>query len=89
MRYFYTVQSGDTPYDIARRWGLPLENLIAANNLRSPYTIFIGQQLAMPPGVNSVRVKPGDTVYKISQAFRIPTSVIIEANQLQAPYNYY
>ena len=86
MQYFYRVQSGDTLYDIARRWGLPLENLIAANNLRSPYTIFIGQQLAVPPGVNSVRVKPGDTIYKISQAFRIPTSVIIEANQLQAPY---
>ena len=72
--------------DIARRWGLPLESLISANNLRPPYTIFIGQQLAVPPGVNSVRVKPGDTVYKISQAFRIPTSIIIEANQLQPPY---
>ena len=86
MQYFYHVQSGDTLYGIARRWGLPLESLIAANNLRSPYTIFIGQQLAVPPGVNSVRVKPGDTVYKISQAFRIPTSIIIEANQLQPPY---
>ena len=86
MQYFYTVQSGDTLYGIARRWGLPLESLIAANNLRPPYTIFIGQQLAVPPGVNSVRVKPGDTVYKISQAFRIPTSIIIEANQLQPPY---
>ena len=62
MQYFYHVQSGDTLYDIARRWGLPLENLIAANNLRSSYTIFIGQQLAVPPGVNSVRVKPGDNI---------------------------
>jgi TolB protein len=86
MQYFYRVQSGDTLYEIARRWGLPLESLIAANNLRSPYTIFIDQQLAVPPGVNSVRVKPGDTVYMISQAFQIPTSVIIEANQLQPPY---
>ena len=86
MQYFYHVQSGDTLYEIARRWGLPLESLISANNLRPPYTIFIGQQLVVPPGVNSVRVKPGDTVYKISQAFRIPTSIIIEANQLQPPY---
>ncbi len=27
MQYFYTVQSGDTLYGIARRWGLPLESL--------------------------------------------------------------
>ena len=86
MQYFYSVQSGDTLYGIVRRWGLPLESLISANNLRSPYTIFIGQQLAVPPGVNSVRVKPGDTVYIISQAFQIPTSIIIKANQLQPPY---
>ena len=69
MQYFYRVQSGDTFYDIARRWGLPLENLIAVNSLRSPYTIFIGQQLAVPPGVNSVRVKSGDTVYKNFASF--------------------
>ena len=69
MQYFYTVQSSDTLYEIARRWGLPLENVIASNNLRSPYTIFIGQQLAVPPGVNSVRVKSGDTVYKNFTSF--------------------
>ncbi|WP_428907962.1 LysM peptidoglycan-binding domain-containing protein [Niallia sp. Krafla_26] len=86
MQYFYSVQSGDTLYGISRRWELPLESLIAANNLSPPYTIFIGQQLAIPLGVNRVRVKPGDTVYKLSQLFRIPPSVIIAANQLQPPY---
>ena len=89
MQYFYHVQSGDTLYGIARRWGLPLESLIAANNLRPPYTIFIGQQLAVPPGVNSVRVKPGDTVYKISQAFRIPTSDYYRSKPTSASISHY
>lgn len=51
MQYFYRVQSGDTLYGIARRWGLPLENLIATNNLRSllpitetPLNTFTSQQ---------------------------------------------
>ncbi|MGJ9459080.1 LysM peptidoglycan-binding domain-containing protein [Oceanobacillus sp. CF4.6] len=89
MQYFYTVQPTDTVYDIARRWELPLASLIAANNLTAPYTIFVGQQLSMPPGVNVYRVKLGDSVYQIAQFFKVPFSVIIEANQLQAPYMIY
>ncbi|MFC4023399.1 LysM peptidoglycan-binding domain-containing protein [Oceanobacillus longus] len=89
MQYFYTVQPTDTVYDIARRWELPLASLMAANNLTAPYTIFVGQQLSIPPGVNVYRVKPGDSVYQIAQFFKVPFSVIIEANQLQAPYMIY
>jgi TolB protein len=86
MQIFYTVRPSDTLYQIARRWELPVESLIAANNLAPPYTIYVGQQLSVPPGVDVVRVKPGDTVYKISQMFGVPPSVIINANQLPPPY---
>ena len=63
-----------------------MESLVAANNLVPPYTIFVGQQLSVPPGVDVVRVGTGDSVYKIAQAFRVPQSVIIEANGLVPPY---
>jgi TolB protein len=86
MQLFYTVRPGDTLYKIARRWELPLETLIAANNLTSPNSIYVGQQLSVPPGVDVIRVKPGDTVYQISQNFGVPASVIIQANELQPPY---
>jgi TolB protein len=86
MQLFYTVRPGDTLYQIARRWGLPIESLIAANNLVSPNMISVGQQLSIPPGVDVIRVNPGDTIYKIAQNFGVPPSVIIQANQLQPPY---
>lgn len=86
MQFFYTVRPQDTLNRIAGRWQLPVESLIASNNLKVPYTIYIGQQLSIPPGVNVVRVKPGDTVFKIAQFFGVPQSVIIEANQLHSPY---
>jgi TolB protein len=86
MQRFYTVRSGDTLNKIAERWALPLESLIAANNLASPNTIFVGQQLSVPPGVDVIRVNPGDTVYKISQNFGVPPAVIIQANGLLPPY---
>lgn len=86
MQIFYTVRSGDTLYGISRRWEIPADSLIAANNLKPPYTIYIGQQLSVPPGVDAVRVRQGDSVYRISQLYKVPPSVIIEANQLQPPY---
>ncbi|MBT2686791.1 LysM peptidoglycan-binding domain-containing protein [Bacillus sp. ISL-47] len=49
MQNFYTVRSGDTLYGISSRWGIPADSLIAANHLKPPYTIYIGQQLSVPP----------------------------------------
>ncbi|MFC3039468.1 LysM peptidoglycan-binding domain-containing protein [Virgibacillus xinjiangensis] len=86
MQMFYTVQPGVTVYLIANRWQVPLPSLIAANRLVSPYTIFIGQQLSMPPGVTTYLVQQGDTVYRIAQRYRIPLASIIQANSLQPPY---
>jgi TolB protein len=86
VQNFYTVRAGDTLILIARRWGIPVESLVAANRLVPPYTIYVGQQLSIPPGVNVIRVREGDTVYKISQEFGVPSSVIIQANQLVPPY---
>ncbi|WP_419887251.1 LysM peptidoglycan-binding domain-containing protein [Neobacillus niacini] len=86
VQLFYTVRPGDTLYQIARRNELPVDSLIAANNLSTPNSIFVGQQLSIPPGVDVIRVKPGDTVYQISENFGVPSSVIIQANQLQPPY---
>jgi len=89
MQLFYTVRPGDTLYQIANRWSLPVESLIAANNLQHPNTIHIGQQLSIPPGVNVVYVEPGDTVYRISERYRIPANIIIAANNLSYPYVIY
>lgn len=43
----YTVRQGDTLYSIARRFGVTLEALMAANDL-SDYNISVGQQLRIP-----------------------------------------
>ncbi|WP_342599170.1 LysM peptidoglycan-binding domain-containing protein [Psychrobacillus sp. FSL H8-0483] len=86
MQIFYTVRPKDTIDQIASRWKIPVESLIAANNLKAPYTIYVGQQLSVPPGVDVIRVRPGDTVFEIAQFFGVPQSVIIEANQLFPPF---
>ena len=44
----YVVQRGDTLYSLARRFGTTITAIIQANCLRS-YTIYVGQQLYLPP----------------------------------------
>lgn len=85
-QFFYTVQPGDSLYLIAKRWEIPLDTLIKANNMKFPFNIYIGLQLAMPPGVNCYRVKHGDTLFSISKSFKVPLKVIIEANNIRPPY---
>lgn len=86
MQIFYTIRSGDTLNSIARRFNIPLISLINSNNLASPYTIYIGQQLSMPPGVTTYVVKPGESIFFISQIYGVPAHIIIEANGIAPPY---
>jgi TolB protein len=86
MQIFYTVRAEDTLYNIAGRFSILLKSLINSNNLIAPYTIYIGQQLSMPPGVNTYVVAPGDSVYSISQKYGIPAGIILEANGIVPPY---
>lgn len=45
----YTVQSGDTLFRIAQRFGVTVEAIVRANNLSNPDSLSVGQQLVIPP----------------------------------------
>ncbi|MCL2337426.1 MAG: LysM peptidoglycan-binding domain-containing protein, partial [Firmicutes bacterium] len=44
----YTVNPGDTLWDIANKFNVPMEQLIAANNLATPDQLVPGQILLVP-----------------------------------------
>jgi membrane-bound lytic murein transglycosylase D len=44
----YVVQSGDTLYGIAARFGVSQETLMQANGISDPTQIHVGQQLVIP-----------------------------------------
>ncbi|MGC8786145.1 MAG: LysM peptidoglycan-binding domain-containing protein [Anaerolineae bacterium] len=88
----YVVQWGDTVYSIARRFGLPPEAIIRANNLVNPNLIRVGQVLiipampAPPPGPTMYVVQPGDNLYRISLKFKVPIEAIIAVNGIVNPW---
>ncbi len=45
----YTVQSGDTLFNIAQRFGVTVQAIQDANNLDNPNRLSIGQELIIPP----------------------------------------
>lgn len=45
----YTIQQGDTIYDIAQRFGLEIETIAWSNDRRQIWTLIPGEQLNIPP----------------------------------------
>ncbi|WP_175615581.1 LysM peptidoglycan-binding domain-containing protein [Piscibacillus halophilus] len=89
VQHFYTVQPGDTIYQLSRRFGVTVENLLAANNISSPNQLLVGQQISVPQTFIHYRVRLGDTVFRIARMFGVYPESIIAFNQLQAPYFIY
>jgi lipoprotein NlpD len=79
----YTVVKGDTMFSIARKAGLDLGVLSAANNISDPAAVKAGQTLYIPARPGSVYVVgPGDTLQSIADRYQLKLDAIREANRL-------
>lgn len=91
----YTVQYGDTLLTIARRFGLTIPALRAANNLNSD-TIYAGQVLfiptpvptttktAIPAGYTTYVVQPNDQLRALARRFGVTLTSLRTANNLSS-----
>lgn len=77
----YTVQLGDTPGGIAERFGISLNTLLWANNIRNANHIKVGDSLVILP-VTGVQyeVKKGDTIEGIAKKFKGDAGEILSFN---------
>ncbi len=84
----YYVEPGDSLYLIAVRYGLTVNKLKQANNLKSN-EIFIGQKLTIPSTDSDkskdmlYTVQPGDTLFLIAKKYGISVNEIKRENDLQ------
>lgn len=80
-----TVAPGDTVYGIARRFGVPIRTIIEANDLSPPYTLRVGQRLALAEPRYHV-VKRGETLYAISRLYEVDITSLARLNRIGPPY---
>lgn len=95
----YTLQEGEFPYCIARRFNINPNDLLSINNISG--VVSPGTTLSIPtnstwpsefarsliPHPTTYNVVAGDTIYKIACNFGdVDPNDIIAANNLEAPY---
>ena len=81
----YTVEEGDTLYNIARMNGTTVQQLLAANpGLNEMSMLYLGQMLCVPMSKpcdgQNYTVQVGDTFYSIAKKFGITTNELMAAN---------
>lgn len=81
--FIYTVRKGDNPSSIAENFGITLNTLLWANNIRNPDLIRVGDKLIILP-VSGVKyeVKKGDTIESIAKKFKGDPIEILSYNNL-------
>lgn len=81
-----TVVKGDTLYSISRSYGVPIKELINANHLSAPYTLYVGQKLRLPSKHYHI-VRRGESLYSISRMHNVDITSLSKVNNLQTPYS--
>jgi murein DD-endopeptidase MepM/ murein hydrolase activator NlpD len=81
----HTVLEGDTVYEIAQNYHLPVREIITLNNISAPYVLNAGYRMKLPPP-NEHRVKEGDTVEIVAKMYEVSPNRLTSLNNLQSPY---
>src|SRR5512138_3861912 len=91
----YIVQSGDTLYNIALRFNISVNDLIAANPSVNPNDLAVGQQLVIPglEGVTGVLntevITFGDTLRSLSRRTQVSDELLKKLNHMVSPSELY
>ncbi len=93
----HVVREGETLTSIANHYGVSVDALIAANHLKDPDAIFVGQRLIIPSRSGQVSVasapsqpgtytvQPGDTLIGIANRLGVTLDALMAVNNISDP----
>ena len=87
----HTVQSGETLSEIAAKYGVSAEEILAFNELDNPDAIYAGQQLLIPGQVGEPapagmhRVQLGETLTSIAARYDLAVGQLMNMNGIGNP----
>ncbi|MGE5552177.1 MAG: LysM peptidoglycan-binding domain-containing protein [Bacteroidota bacterium] len=93
--FFYTIVTGDTFFSIARRFGIAVPALAAANPGVDPNALQLGQRICVPAPAPPVEpcpgrfytIQPGDTLIGIARRFGYFIDALLAINPGIDPNN--
>jgi len=89
----HTAGDGDTFWKLSKRYGVPLDRLMAANPNVDPLNIYKGLKLVIPDGKDAGAIihtaGDGDTFWKLSKRYGVPLDKLMAANPNVDPLNIY
>lgn len=91
----YLVQEGDTLWDIASRFGVPIEELQLVNSISDAAQIEVGTHLVIPgfegiQGLLEIRTMTyGETLRSFSRRYRLEEEILVRLNHLTSPESIY
>jgi cell wall-associated NlpC family hydrolase len=79
----HTVEEGETLQAVAAQFGISPETIMAANGLRNPDMLKVGQDLVILPADGVLYVlKAGESIKNVAEHFGVDTMDIVNANDL-------
>lgn len=89
--FLHTVVPGDTLYNLASRYGISVETIMAVNPGVVPENLMVGSVLRIPvPGVVTYiryTIRPGDTLWLLGQRFGVDWRRLARINHIMDPTN--
>ncbi len=84
MNDLYVVKEGDTLYGISKQFGVSVNDLMSANDMKDD-VVVLGSTMVIPNlDVVTYKVKEKDNLYNIAKNFGVSVSDIMNANNMDS-----
>lgn len=91
----YVVQEGDSFWNIAQRFNVTVDEIVAANGISNPNQLQVGMELKIP-GISGIegklitkKVPFGEDLKSLSRRYQFPISTLAKLNRLVSPASLY
>ncbi len=80
--FIHVVQAGESIYQIANTYQVPMAEIIDINQLPNPNQLVIGQALVIPGETINHIVRPGESLWSIAQTYGTTVQTLLQYNQI-------